>query len=106
MFAIISTGGKQYKVKAGDVIHVEKLDAAPGSVHVFDKVLALMPEDAQPVFGAPLVDGASISASVLSNGKNKKVVVYKYKPKKGYHKKIGHRQSYTSLRIDSVNAPS
>ncbi len=102
MYAIIETGGKQYKVCEGDVIKVEKLDVEAGSTYTFDKVLSVA--DGENVkFGAPTVAGASVSASVIGNGKAKKVIVYKYKPKKGFHKKKGHRQPFTMLKIEKIN---
>ena len=97
MYAVIETGGKQYKVSEGDVLFVEKLGAAEGDAVKFDKVLAVGGE--QTVFGTPVVEGASVDAKVLANGKNKK-----YKPKKGYKKKQGHRQPYTKVVIEKINA--
>jgi len=102
MYAIIETGGKQYDVKVGDIIKVEKLEAAPEENVTFDKVLLVSGGDA-PKVGAPYVDGANVTAVVLDQGKEKKVIVYKYKSKKGYHKKKGHRQPFTSLRIEAIN---
>ncbi len=102
MYAVIETGGKQYKVSEGDVLFVEKLGAAEGDAVKFDKVLAVGGE--QTVFGTPVVEGASVDAKVLANGKNKKVIVFKYKPKKGYKKKQGHRQPYTKVVIEKINA--
>ena len=102
MYAIIETGGKQYRVSEGDVIKVEKLGVAEGSF-TFDKVMALS-NDAGFKAGAPYVDGATVSATVLGEGKGKKVIIYKYTAKKGFHKKKGHRQPYTMLKIDSINA--
>ena len=96
MYAIIATGGKQYKVSEGDVIKVEKLDAEVGAKVTFDNVL-LVGGDTVKV-GTPTVDGAS----VVSEGKGKKVIVYKYKRKTGYHKKNGHRQLFTQVKIDSI----
>ena len=93
MYAIIATGGKQYKVSEGDVIKVEKLDAEVGAKVTFDNVLLV---------GTPTVDGAKVEASVVSEGKGKKVIVYKYKRKTGYHKKNGHRQLFTQVKIDSI----
>ena len=100
MYAIIATGGKQYKVSEGDVIKVEKLDAEVGAKVTFDNVL-LVGGDTVKV-GTPTVDGAKVEASVVSEGKGKKVIVYKYKRKTGYHKKIGHRQLFTQVKIDSI----
>ncbi|MCI5569044.1 MAG: 50S ribosomal protein L21 [Lachnospiraceae bacterium] len=102
MYAIIETGGKQYKVSEGDVIRVEKLGKEAGESVVFDKVLAIR-NDETLVTGAD-VASASVNASVVANGKAKKVVVYKYKSKTGYHKKNGHRQQYTEVKIDSIQA--
>ena len=102
VYAIIETGGKQYKVSEGDVIRVEKLGKEAGESVVFDKVLAVR-NDETLVTGAD-VASASVNASVVANGKAKKVVVYKYKSKTGYHKKNGHRQQYTEVKIDSIQA--
>lgn len=102
MYAIIETGGKQYKVQEGDFIFVEKLDVEAGAAVTLDKVLVVADGDDVKV-GAPLVDGATVEASVVKNGKEKKIIVYKYKAKKGYHKKQGHRQPYTKLEIKKIN---
>jgi large subunit ribosomal protein L21 len=102
MYAIIETGGKQFKVKAGDTISVEKLGADAGMAYTFDKVLSLL-DGENSVFGQPYVTGASVTASILGDGKAKKVIVYKYKAKKGYHRKKGHRQPFTSVKIDAIN---
>jgi large subunit ribosomal protein L21 len=101
MYAIIETGGKQYKVAEGDIITVEKLGVEAGQDFTFDKVLVVA-KDGDVKVGAPYVDGAAVTASVLGDGKAKKVVVYKYKPKKGFHKKRGHRQPFTKLQIKSI----
>lgn len=103
MYAIIATGGKQYKVSEGDVVYVEKLDAEEGSEYVFDKVLAVSAEE-NVNFGTPYVEGASVKAKVLGQGKGRKIIVFKYKPKKNYRKKQGHRQPYTKVQIDKINA--
>ncbi len=100
MYAIIATGGKQYKVAEGDVIRVEKLNAEPGSEYVFDQVLAVGGEKME--IGRPVVPGAVVKATVMDQARAKKVIVYKYKRKTGYHKKNGHRQAYTELKIDSI----
>lgn len=102
MQAIIETGGKQYKVAVGDIITVEKLGADVGTNHTFDAVLAVIDGD-KTVFGKPQISGASVSAAVLGDGKAKKVIVYKYKSKKGFHKKKGHRQPFTKLKIEAIN---
>lgn len=102
MYAVIETGGKQYKVSEGDVIYIEKLDVEAGAEVSFDNVL-LIGEGSDVKVGAPLVDGVSVAAKVIKNDKAKKVVVYKYKPKKGYHKKQGHRQPYTKVEITKIN---
>ena len=101
MYAIIETGGKQYKVAQGDIITVEKLGVEAGQDYTFDKVLVLA-KDGDVKVGAPYVEGAAVTASVIGDGKAKKVVVYKYKPKKGFHKKKGHRQPFTKLEIKSI----
>ena len=102
MYAIIATGGKQYKVEEGDIIRVEKLDAEAGSEYTFDQVLVV--NDGTMKVGNPVVEGAKVTASVIGNGRGKKVIVYKYKRKSGYHKKNGHRQPYTSVKIESIQA--
>ena len=101
MYAIIETGGKQYKVAEGDIITVEKLGVEAGQEYTFDKVLVLA-KDGDVKVGAPYVEGAAVTASVIGDGKAKKVVVYKYKRKTGYHKKNGHRQPFTKLQIKSI----
>ena len=102
MYAIIETGGKQYNVEQGDVVFVEKLGVEEGETVTFDKVLVVGGDDVK--VGTPYVDGASVEASVVKNGKDKKIIVYKYKSKKGYHKKQGHRQPYTKVEIKAINA--
>ena len=102
MYAIISTGGKQYKVEEGDVIRVEKLGVQEGEEVTFDNVLMI--GDKTIKVGDPTVSGASVKATVMGEGKEKKVIVYRYKPKTGYHKKNGHRQPYTQLKIDKIIA--
>ena len=101
--AIIVTGGKQYRVAEGDVIYVEKMNAEAGDAVTLDQVLAVIDEGSS-VFGTPVVSGASVSASVVKNGKGKKVRVYKMKPKKGYQRTQGHRQPYTKVQINTINA--
>jgi large subunit ribosomal protein L21 len=102
MYAIIATGGKQYKVSEGDVIKVEKLGVAEGETVTFDKVLLV--SDKETVVGNPTVANATVTASVVCEGKDKKVIVYKYKRKTGYHKKNGHRQMFTKVKIEKINA--
>lgn len=102
MYAIIETGGKQYKVSEGDIIKVEKLEVEEGDSYTFDKVLTIADGD-NIKFGAPIVSDATVNASVIGNGKAKKVIIYKYKPKKGFHKKKGHRQPFTMLKIEKIN---
>jgi large subunit ribosomal protein L21 len=100
MYAIIATGGKQYKVSEGDVIKVEKLGAEAGATFTFDQVLAVGGDTL--TVGNPTVAGATVTASVIGDGKGKKVIVYKYKRKSGYHKKNGHRQQYTEVKIEKI----
>ena len=97
MFAIIETGGKQYRVSVGEELYIEKLEVAPEAEVVFDKVLML-----DEKVGAPYVEGAKVTAVVEKHGKGKKIIVYKYKSKKNYHKKQGHRQPYTKVQITSI----
>ena len=101
MHAIIETGGKQYKVAEGDVLFIEKLNNEAGDEIKFDKVLAVLGDE--PKFGAPVVAGASVEAKVLKNGKAKKVVVFKYRPKKDSKSIRGHRQPYTKVRIEKIS---
>ena len=103
MHAIIETGGKQYKVTEGDTLFIEKLEAEAGQAITFDKVLAILDGD-KATFGAPVVEGASVAATVVKNGKGKKVRIFKYKPKKGYRKRQGHRQPYTKVQIGAIQA--
>ena len=101
MYAIIETGGKQYKVTEGSMIKVEKLAVEAGTAYAFDKVLVVSDDNGVKV-GAPYVEGAKVNATVIGDGKAKKVIIYKYKPKKGFHKKNGHRQPYTMLKTNSI----
>ncbi len=103
MHAIIVTGGKQYKVAKGDVLYIEKLPVEAGETVKFDEVLAVIDGD-KATFGTPVVEGASVEAKVAKNGKGKKIVVFKYKPKKNYKRKQGHRQPYTKIEITKVKA--
>ncbi len=103
MHAIIETGGKQYRVTEGDTLFIEKLDAADGDTVTFDKVLAIVDGD-NATFGTPYVDGAKVEASVVKNGKGKKIIVFKMKAKKGYRRRQGHRQPYTKVQIGTITA--
>ena len=101
MYAIIETGGKQVKVEKGQEIYVEKMDVEAGKSVTFDKVLFVGGDDTK--VGAPYVDGASVTAKVEKQGLQKKLTVFKYKPKKNYKRKQGHRQPYTKLVVDAIN---
>ena len=101
--AVIVTGGKQYRVAEGDVIFVEKLEGAAGDTFAFDKVLAVV-DGENAVFGKPFVEGATVSANLVKTGKAKKIRVYKMKPKKGYRRTQGHRQPYSKVQIEAINA--
>ena len=103
MYAIIETGGKQYKVAEGDTLFIEKLPAEAGDTVTFDKVLAVL-DGEKATFGAPVVEGAKVSASVVKNGKGKKIRIFKYNPKKGYRRRQGHRQPYTKVAIGKIEA--
>ncbi|GIQ70167.1 50S ribosomal protein L21 [Xylanibacillus composti] len=103
MYAIIETGGKQYRVQEGDVLFIEKLEASEGDSVTFDRVLAVSKGEGL-VAGTPLVAGASVSAKVEKQGKNRKIIVYKYKAKKNYRRKQGHRQPYTKVVIEKIQA--
>ena len=103
MQAIIVTGGKQYNVSEGDELFIEKLNAEAEDTVTFDQVLAVV-DGANSVFGTPVVDGATVTAKVLKNGKAKKVVVFKYRPKKDSKSLRGHRQPYTKVKIEKINA--
>ena len=101
MYAIIATGGKQYKVAEGDLLKVEKLDVEAGSTVTFDQVVAV--SDGSLKVGEDVAN-ATVTATVIEQGRGKKVIVYKYKRKTGYHKKNGHRQAYTQVKIEKINA--
>ena len=101
MYAIIATGGKQYKVSEGDIITIEKLGAEAGETVTFDQVLAV--NNGSLKIGNPTVENATVEASVVANGRGKKVIVYKYKRKTGYHNKNGHRQCFTKVKIEKIN---
>ena len=102
MYAIIKTGGKQYKVSEGDVIKVEKIEAEAGDKIEFDQVLMVAGDDVK--VGSPVVEGAKVSAEVLDQKKDKKIVIFKFKAKKNYRKKKGHRQPYTLVKIEKIDA--
>ena len=101
MYAIFETGGKQYKVQEGDTLFIEKLNAEDESVVTFDKVISVG-EGKKLKIGKPYVKGASVEATVIKSGKEKKIIVYKMKPKKNYRRKQGHRQPYTKIQISSI----
>ncbi len=102
MYAVIETGGKQYQVKEGDIVFVEKLGVEEGEVN-FDKVIMVGNDDGVKV-GAPYVEGASVKATLLKNGKGKKITVFTYKPKKSVKRAKGHRQPYSQVKIEAINA--
>ena len=103
MYAIIKTGGKQYKVSEGDTIYVEKLEAAVDDAVTFDQVLTVVTDGGVKV-GKPLVDGAKVTGKVLQQGKEKKILVFKYKAKSNYRRRQGHRQPYTKVSIEKIEA--
>ncbi len=102
MYAVIATGGKQYKVSEGDVIRVEKLGVEAGETYTFNQVLLVSGDEMK--IGAPFVENATVEVDVIDNIKSKKVIVYKFKRKTGYHKKKGHRQQLTAVKITKINA--
>ena len=101
MYAIVQTGGKQYKVKSGDTVRVERLDGDVGSKVTLDQILAAGEGDGLK-YGAPFVSGATVTAKIVEQHRTRKVVVFKYKRRKGYRVKRGHRQHYTALRIEDI----
>ncbi len=101
MYAVIETGGKQYKVSEGDILKIEKLNVEEGQDVKFDKVLLYSNGDELQI-GKPLLENVSVSGKVLAHGKGKKIIVFKYKPKKNYRKKKGHRQLFTKVRIEEI----
>ncbi|KXG74631.1 50S ribosomal protein L21 [Fervidicola ferrireducens] len=101
MYAIIETGGKQYRVSEGDVIRVEKLRAQEGETVELDRVLAVS-DGEKLMVGQPVLENAKVTATVLKHGKGKKIIVFKYKPKKNYRRKKGHRQPYTEIKIEKI----
>ncbi|GEN82347.1 50S ribosomal protein L21 [Sporosarcina luteola] len=102
MYAIIETGGKQIKVEAGQEVYIEKVLGEAEETVTFDKVLFVGGENVK--VGAPFVEGASVTGKIVKHGRGKKITVFKYKPKKNYHKKQGHRQPYTKVVIEGINA--
>lgn len=103
MYAIIATGGKQYRVQEGDVVFVEKLNADVDSTVEFNEVVVIS-KDGNITVGKPVIEGATVTGKVLGQGKEKKVIVFKYKAKKDYRRKQGHRQPYTKVQIEKINA--
>jgi large subunit ribosomal protein L21 len=103
MYAIIKTGGKQYRVEEGDIITIEKLDQAAEEVVTFDEVLTVV-NDGDVKIGAPLVEGAKVSGKVMTHGKAKKILVFKYKAKSNYRRRQGHRQPFTKVLIEKIEA--
>lgn len=103
MYAIIKTGGKQYRVQEGDVIYVERLDGGAEEQVEFNEILAVSDEGKMTV-GTPVVEGAKVIGKVVEQGKGKKIIIFKYKPKKDYRKKQGHRQPYTKVMIEKIEA--
>ena len=101
MYAVIETGGKQYRVTAGDKLRLEKIHADDGAEVSFDKVI-LLGKDEGPVIGTPYIDGAVVTAKILEHGKDDKVIVFKYRRKKNYRKFRGHRQQYTLVEFDGI----
>ncbi len=103
MYAVFETGGKQHKVTEGEIIRVEKLKAEPGTEVVFDKIM-MVKTDEKVMIGRPYVDNASVKAEVVEQGKHKKIIIFKYKRKKNYQRKQGHRQRYTAIQIKEIAA--
>jgi large subunit ribosomal protein L21 len=103
MYAIVETGGKQYKVSEGDQLFIEKLAVEDGAEVTFDKVL-FVSKDGNVVVGSPVIAGATVTAKVVKHGKAKKIIVFKYKSKKNYRRKQGHRQPYTKVQTEKINA--
>ncbi len=101
MYAIMETGGKQYRVSAGQVLNVDRIDANPGDPLSIDRVLFLSKEGTM-ITGTPYIEGATVKASVVETAKNKKVIVFKMKPRKGYRRLRGHRQYFTKIKIDDI----
>lgn len=104
MYAIVRTGGRQYRAEVGQEIDVERLPNPEGEEITLDEVLLIAPDDGEPVIGKPLVKGASVTVSVVRQYRDRKILVWKYKPKKRYRRRRGHRQYYTRLKIEAINA--
>ncbi len=104
MYAVIEAGGKQHKVSEGEFLKIDKVDAEPGTEIVFDKVMLVKKDDDAATVGQPYVENASVTAEVVEQGKAKKIIVFKYKRKKNYQRKQGHRQQYTAVRIKAIAA--
>jgi large subunit ribosomal protein L21 len=102
LHAIIETGGKQYRVAEGDVVFIEKLPVEAGDSVTFDRVLAIVDDEKGSSFGTPVIEGACVTANVVKNGKAKKVMIFKYKAKKNYRRRQGHRQPYSQVQIDTI----
>ncbi|MGF7056487.1 50S ribosomal protein L21 [Brassicibacter mesophilus] len=102
MYAVIETGGKQYRVQEGDTIFIEKVDGNQGDAVSFERVL-LLSDESEVKVGKPYVEGATVNASILEQGKAKKIIVFKFKAKKDYRRKQGHRQPYTKVKIEKIN---
>lgn len=105
MYAVVETGGKQYKVTSGDVIEIERVDGEVGDQVELGRVLMLAGDDGAPTFGSPTIDGARVLGEVVEQGKGEKLIVFKYKPKVRYRRKTGHRQSVTRVRIGDIVGP-
>jgi len=103
MYAVIETGGKQYRCQEGDILFLEKMEAEDGSTVTFDKVLAIG-SDKGATIGEPTVEGATVTAKVLTSGKGKKITVFTFRPKKNSKRKMGHRQPYTKVQIEAIKA--
>ncbi len=104
MYAVIATGGKQYRVSVGDEVFIEKMTAEEGETVTFDQVLAVSDDETGLTLGQPYLEGTAVEAEVVKQGRQKKVIVFKMKAKKGYRKKSGHRQPYTRVRITKIQA--
>lgn len=104
MYAVIETGGKQYRVSEGDVIYIEKLEAKADDEVVFDKVLYVAPDKGKSRLGEPVVKGATVVGKLIKNGRAKKVIVFTYRPKKDSKRKLGHRQQFSKVEITAINA--